>query len=72
MKTDDPRPIHSLIEVAVNRFRVFADIGAMRDEGEGVARIFDEMADRQLPGPDITCEGGLFNISLFGEGDPSE
>ncbi len=52
--------------------RVLADIGAMRDEGEGIARIFDEMADRQLPGPDIACDGGLFTIKLFGEAVRSE
>lgn len=52
--------------------RVLADIGAMRDEGEGIARIFSEMADRQLPGPEIACEDGLFTIKLFGEGDSSE
>ena len=52
--------------------RVLADTGAMRDEGEGIARIFNEMADRQLPGPDIACDGGLFTITLFGEGDRSE
>jgi ATP-dependent DNA helicase RecG len=52
--------------------RVLADIGAMRDEGEGVARIFDEMADRQLPEPDIECEGGLFTIRLFGEDNLTE
>ena len=51
--------------------RVLADIGAMRDEGEGIARIFDEMVDRQLPEPDIECEGGLFTIKLFGDGDGS-
>ena len=51
--------------------RVLADIGAMRDEGEGIARIFDEMADRRLPAPDIECESGLFTIKLFGEGDRS-
>lgn len=52
--------------------RVLADIGAVRDEGEGIARIFDEMADRQLPGPDIACDGGLFTIKLFGEAVRSE
>ena len=52
--------------------RVLADIGAMRDEGEGVARIFGEMADRQLPQPEIECENGVFTITLFGEGDGSE
>ena len=47
--------------------RVLADIGVMRDEGEGIARIFDEMVGRRLP--DIECQGGLFTIKLFGEGD---
>ncbi len=51
--------------------RVLADIGAMRDEGEGIARIFGEMADRRLPAPDIECGNGLFTIKLFGEGDRS-
>ena len=51
--------------------RMLADVGAMRGEGEGIARIFDEMVDRQLPEPDIECEGGLFTIKLFGEGDRS-
>ena len=51
--------------------RVLADTGAMRDEGEGVARIFSEMADRQLPAPRIAVESGLFAITLFGEGTRS-
>ena len=52
--------------------RVLADTGAMRDEGEGIARIFSEMADRQLPDPEIACEDGVFTITLFGDGDRSE
>lgn len=52
--------------------RVLADTGAMRDEGEGVARIFGEMADRQLPEPRITVENGLFAITLYGGRSPSE
>lgn len=52
--------------------RVLADTGAMRDEGEGVARIFSEMADRQLPEPRIAVENGLFAITLLGERAPSE
>jgi len=52
--------------------RVLADIGAMRDEGEGIARIFDEMADRRLPGPEFECEGGVFTIRLYGEGNRRE
>ena len=52
--------------------RVLADSGLMRDEGEGIARIFGEMADRQLPPPDIACEDGLFTIKLFGDRGDSE
>ena len=52
--------------------RVLADTGAMRDEGEGIARIFSEMADRQLPDPEIACEDGVFTITLFGGDDGSE
>ena len=52
--------------------RVLAETGAMRDEGEGIARIFSEMADRQLPRPDIACEDGLFTIKLLGEEGHSE
>ncbi|MDE2983961.1 MAG: putative DNA binding domain-containing protein [Gemmatimonadota bacterium] len=51
--------------------RVLAEVGAMRDEGEGIARIFDEMADRRLPDPDIECDSGLFTFRLFAEGGGS-
>ena len=51
--------------------RVLADTGAMRDEGEGVSRIFSEMADRQLREPRITVENGLFTITLYGGASPS-
>lgn len=47
--------------------RVLADVGVMRDEGEGIARIFAEMADRQLPVPEISCDGGVFTMTLFGD-----
>ena len=52
--------------------RVLADVGVMRDEGEGIARIFSEMADRQLRAPDISAENGVFTITLFGEGTAVE
>jgi ATP-dependent DNA helicase RecG len=47
--------------------RVLADVGVMRDEGEGIARIFSEMANRQLREPEISAENGVFTITLFGE-----
>lgn len=52
--------------------RVLADAGAMRDEGEGIARIFSEMADRELPMPGIACDHGVFSITLYGEGGRSQ
>ena len=48
--------------------RVLADVGVMRDEGEGIARIFSEMANRQLRPPEISAENGVFSITLFGDG----
>ena len=48
--------------------RVLADVGVMRDEGEGIARIFSEMADRQLRPPEISAENDIFSITLFGDG----
>lgn len=48
------------------------DAGFMRDEGEGLARIRDEMAAKSLPPPEIAVEDGLFVIRLFhrrNEGD---
>ena len=49
--------------------RVPADVGVMRDQGEGIARIFAEMADRQLPVPGISCDAGVFTMTLFGDGE---
>ena len=49
--------------------RVLADAEIMRDEGEGVARVFREMEDSFLPDPEMTSESGLFTITLFNEPD---
>ena len=40
--------------------RVLADAEIMRDEGEGIVRVFREMADRFLREPEMTSETGLF------------
>lgn len=48
--------------------RVLADAGIMRDEGEGVARIFREMETNALSVPVVTAEDGLFTITLYGNG----
>ena len=45
--------------------RVLADAEIMRDEGEGVARVFREMAASLLTEPEIESSGGLFRMTLF-------
>ena len=47
--------------------RVLADAGIMRDEGEGVARVFREVAASLLQEPEIESANGLFRLTLFNE-----
>ncbi len=47
--------------------RVLTDAKIMRDEGEGVARVFREMAASLLREPDIESCDGLFRMTLFNE-----
>ncbi len=47
--------------------RVLADTEIMRDEGEGIARVFREMTDSFLHEPQFASESGLFTITLFNE-----
>ena len=47
--------------------RVLADTDIMRDEGEGIVRVFREMDDSFLPDPAMTSESGLYTITLFNE-----
>ena len=49
--------------------RALADAEVMRDEGEGIVRVFREMADSFLREPEMTSESGLFTITLFNEPD---
>ena len=49
--------------------RVLADAEIMRDEGEGIVRVFREMADSFLREPEMTSESGLFTITLLNEPD---
>ena len=49
--------------------RVLADADIMRDEGEGIVRVFREMADSFLREPEMASESGLFTITLFNEPD---
>ncbi len=36
----------------------------MRDEGEGIPRMFDEMREQNLPSPEIGVEHGIFSLTL--------
>lgn len=47
--------------------RVLADAEIMRDEGEGILRVFREMTDRFLREPEMASESGLFSITLSNE-----
>lgn len=44
--------------------RVLAELGLMREQGEGVPRIFEEMEASWLPMPELALEGGLFVLTL--------
>lgn len=46
---------------------VLADAEIMRDEGEGVARVFRKIAASLLREPEIESSGGLFRMTLFNE-----
>ncbi|MDE2975764.1 MAG: putative DNA binding domain-containing protein [Gemmatimonadota bacterium] len=49
--------------------RVLADTEIMRDEGEGIVRVFREMANSFLREPEMTSANGLFTITLRNEPD---
>jgi ATP-dependent DNA helicase RecG len=44
--------------------RVLAELGLMREQGEGVPRIFDEMEASWLPMPEFSVAEGLFTVTL--------
>jgi ATP-dependent DNA helicase RecG len=47
--------------------RVLAEAGLMRDEGEGVPRIFDEMRESFLKPPLLDFASGVFSVTLRNE-----
>lgn len=47
--------------------RVLAQVGIMRDEGEGIPRIFEEMQESLLKDPEITVEASQFCVVLRNE-----
>jgi ATP-dependent DNA helicase RecG len=55
--------------------RVLADLGVMRDQGEGIPRMFDEMQISFLRVPEVDVVSGRFSVVLhnepiFGTADP--
>ena len=44
--------------------RVLADLGVMRDQGEGIPRMFEEMESSFLPLPELDVVGGRFRVLL--------
>ena len=59
------RPAHATRNPLI--VRVLADAGIMRDEGEGIARIFDEMEESLLQAPEVEMDDGVFTVRLFNE-----
>jgi len=67
------RPIHASRNPLI--VRPLAEAGLMREEGEGIPRIFDEMEASFLHEPKLRVESGEFSITLHNEpifagGDP--
>lgn len=44
--------------------RVLADLGVMRDQGEGIPRMFEEMESSFLPLPELDVTAGRFRVLL--------
>lgn len=44
--------------------RVLADLGVMRDQGEGIPRMFEEMESSFLPLPELDLVSGRFRVVL--------
>jgi len=47
--------------------RILVDVGIMREEGEGIPRIFDEMEESFLHPPGIEIDSGVFTVTLSNE-----
>jgi len=59
------RPIHASRNPLL--VRVLADAGLMREEGEGIPRIFDEMEKSFLHPPRFAVEDDVFEVTLYNE-----
>ena len=61
----DRRPVHASRNPLL--VRVLAAVGIMRDEGEGIPRMFEEMEESFLGDPEIDVVEGSFVVRLFNE-----
>ncbi len=59
------RPVHASRNPLL--VRVLADVGIMRDEGEGIPRMFEEMERSFLREPELDVADGAFVVRLFNE-----
>ncbi len=59
------KPVHASRNPLI--VRLLADVGLMREEGEGIPRIFDEMEGSFLRPPEFTVEAGEFMVTLRNE-----
>lgn len=59
------RPVHASRNPLL--VRMLAEVGLMREEGEGIPRIFDEMEASLLHAPDLRVEAGEFLVALRNE-----
>lgn len=56
------KPVHASRNPRLTR--VLAELGLMREQGEGVPRIFDEMEESWLPMPELSLGEGQFTVTL--------
>ena len=59
------QPVHASRNPLI--VRVLAEAGYMRDEGEGIPRIFEEMEESFLRPPAFDFANGVFTVTLFNE-----
>jgi ATP-dependent DNA helicase RecG len=59
------RPVHASRNPLI--VRVLADVGIMREEGEGIPRMFEEMERSYLHAPQLREEAGQFAVVLRNE-----
>ena len=59
------RPVHASRNPLI--VRILVEAGLMREEGEGIPRIFEEMADSFLRPPALDVRDGVFSVCLFNE-----